>query len=294
MVDKVGLGLVGRRRGDDVPVALVGAERLGVAPPLASGRHAVRLRRHHVPQGVVQISVQQTALVLGRRRRAVVAVGRVRHGEHAALLLQRTLVGRWPAKICLADGRLQGTLFICSGGGNITGTCFIHTWILKTLQTSVNQNRRPCTVWVAVVAAHAQPLSVALDVFVVQLDPQCPAQVGLSYGVLQPPPGVCKPVGDLRRCSLVIVTSQTHTPLHHHTTTHLHQCHVWAQGQQHLLRLGGVGVVPVFVQPMFQRPGHVLQHLSLVANFDSTQARPGGIRGSLIESPRPETHSLTF
>lgn len=50
----------------------------------------------------------------------------------------------------------------------------------------------------AVVAADAQPLGVALDIFVVQLDAKRPAQVRLSHGVLQPPPGVGEPVGDLR------------------------------------------------------------------------------------------------
>lgn len=50
----------------------------------------------------------------------------------------------------------------------------------------------------AVVAADAQPLSVALDVLVVQLDAKSPAQVRLSHCVLQPPPGVGEPVGDLR------------------------------------------------------------------------------------------------
>lgn len=48
-----------------------------------------------------------------------------------------------------------------------------------------------------------------------------------------------------------------------------------AQSQEDLLRLGGVGVVAVFVQPVFQWTGHVLQHLSLVANFDGTKTRPG-------------------
>lgn len=50
----------------------------------------------------------------------------------------------------------------------------------------------------AVVAADAQPLGVALDIFVVQLDAKRPAQVRLSHRVLQPPPGVGEPVGHLR------------------------------------------------------------------------------------------------
>ena len=54
--------------------------------------------------------------------------------------------------------------------------------------------------------------------------------------------------------------------------SHLDQGHVGAQGQQQLLGLGGVGVVPVLVQPMFQGSCHVLQGLSPVANFDPAQA----------------------
>lgn len=50
----------------------------------------------------------------------------------------------------------------------------------------------------AVVAADAQPLRVALDVFVVELDPEGPAQVRLPHCVLQPPPRVRKPVRDLK------------------------------------------------------------------------------------------------
>lgn len=61
--------------------------------------------------------------------------------------------------------------------------------------------------------------------------------------------------------------------------TYLDKRHVRAQGQEDLLGLGGVGVVPVFVQPVLERPGHVLQHLSLVADFDATQTRPGRIKG---------------
>lgn len=55
------------------------------------------------------------------------------------------------------------------------------------------------TIGVGVVAAHTQPLSVSLDVFVIKFDPQGPAQVRLSHRVLQPPPCVCKPVGHLHR-----------------------------------------------------------------------------------------------
>lgn len=94
VVDKVCVRLVGRGRGHGIPVTFVGAERLGVAPPLAGGGDAVGLRRHHVPQGVVQVAIEQAALVLGGRRRAAIAVGRVGHGEDTAPFLERALVGR--------------------------------------------------------------------------------------------------------------------------------------------------------------------------------------------------------
>lgn len=76
------------------------------------------------------------------------------------------------------------------------------------------------TVWVGVITAHAQSLRISLDVFIVQFDPQRPAQVRLSHGVLQPPPGVRKPVGNLHRCVLL----QNHTGFSHkklHTGTSL-------------------------------------------------------------------------
>lgn len=90
-VGVIGLGFVGRRRGHEVLV-LAGAEGLRVAPPLPGRRRGRGLGRHHVPQGVVQISVQQAALVLGGRRRAVVAVAGVSHGQNVVLLLEDALV----------------------------------------------------------------------------------------------------------------------------------------------------------------------------------------------------------
>lgn len=55
----------------------------------------------------------------------------------------------------------------------------------------------------AVVAADTQPLCVALNVFVVELDPERPAQVRLPHRVLQSPPGIREPVGDLREREIV-------------------------------------------------------------------------------------------
>lgn len=112
LIDKIGLGFVGRRRGHDVPV-LAGAEGSRVAPPLPGRGRG--LGRYHVPQRVIQVAVQQAALVLGGRRRRVVAVAGVGHGENAVLLLQSAFVGR-PGEIRLADGRLDGTLLLCDTG----------------------------------------------------------------------------------------------------------------------------------------------------------------------------------
>lgn len=40
-----------------------------------------------------------------------------------------------------------------------------------------------------------------------------------------------------------------------------------AEGQQDFLRLGRVGVVSVLVEPLLERPRHVLQGLALVSYF---------------------------
>lgn len=62
-INEVGLGLGGGRR-QQLVVVLVGAEGAGVVP-LAGVHDGVG--HHHVPQGVVQVAVQQAALVFGRR-----------------------------------------------------------------------------------------------------------------------------------------------------------------------------------------------------------------------------------
>lgn len=49
----------------------------------------------------------------------------------------------------------------------------------------------------AVIAANTQPLRVALHVFVIEFYPQRPAQVWLPHRVLQSPPGISEPVGNL-------------------------------------------------------------------------------------------------
>lgn len=203
VVDEVSLRFIRRRRRDRISIAFVGAERLGVAPPLAGRGNAIGLCRHHVPEGVVQVAIQQAALVLGRRGGAVVTVGAVGHGVDAALFLE----GGWPAKVWLADMCLRGTLLVWKNGNR---TVTKNRWdVHKVWLTEADLNpsvglfgewwTKAATVWVGVITAHAQPLSVSLDVFVVQFDPQGPAQVWLPHCVLQPSPGIREPVGNLRR-----------------------------------------------------------------------------------------------
>lgn len=99
VVDKVGFRVIGRRWGDDISVTFGGAQRLRVAPSLACCGDTICLPHHHVPQGVIQIPIQQTALVLGWSRAAVVAVCRISHGVNAALFLEPTLRRGQPAKV---------------------------------------------------------------------------------------------------------------------------------------------------------------------------------------------------
>lgn len=99
-INKVGLGLGGGRR-EQFIVILVGAEGAGVVP-LACVHDGVG--HHDVAQRVVQVAVQQAALVLGRRHVVVSQGGslggRAQAGTHAhghahhggALLLDHTLV----------------------------------------------------------------------------------------------------------------------------------------------------------------------------------------------------------
>lgn len=56
--------------------------------------------------------------------------------------------------------------------------------------------------------------------------------------------------------------------------THLDQGHLRAEGQQDLLGLGGVGVVSVLVEPLLERPRHVLQGLALVSHFAAAGTTP--------------------
>ncbi len=56
--------------------------------------------------------------------------------------------------------------------------------------------------------------------------------------------------------------------------THLDQGHLRAEGQQDFLGLGGVGVVSVLVEPLLERPRHVLQGLTLVSHFTAAGTTP--------------------
>lgn len=66
--------------------------------------------------------------------------------------------------------------------------------------------------------------------------------------------------------------------------THLHQRHLGAEGQQDFFRLGGVGVVPVFVEPLLERPRHVLQGLALVSHFAAVGTNPVRGRRTVLKS----------
>lgn len=56
--------------------------------------------------------------------------------------------------------------------------------------------------------------------------------------------------------------------------TDLDQRHLRAKSEQNFLRFGGVGVVSVLVQPLLQRPCHVLQSLTLVSHFPPAGTTP--------------------
>lgn len=66
---------------------------------------------------------------------------------------------------------------------------------------------------------------------------------------------------------------------------YLHQGHLGAKGQQDLLGLGGVGVVPVLVEPLLEWPRHVLQRLPLVPHLPAALPRPAAEKGR--SGPRP-------
>ena len=113
VVDELRLHLRGAGGRERVLLALGGAERFLQAAPRAAGLGSVGgMRRPRVPPAVAEVAVQQAALVLGGRREAAVAVGRVGSTEESVLLF--VFQGRGPADVTLlADGSLQWTFFIC-------------------------------------------------------------------------------------------------------------------------------------------------------------------------------------
>lgn len=56
--------------------------------------------------------------------------------------------------------------------------------------------------------------------------------------------------------------------------THLHKCHLRAKREKDFLCFSGVRIVPVFVEPLFQRPGHVLQSLPFMPYLSRVLTRP--------------------
>lgn len=56
--------------------------------------------------------------------------------------------------------------------------------------------------------------------------------------------------------------------------TDLDQRHLRAKSEQNFLRFGGVGVVSVLVEPLLQRPRHVLKSLTFVSHFPPTGMTP--------------------
>lgn len=60
---------------------------------------------------------------------------------------------------------------------------------------------------------------------------------------------------------------------------YLYQGHLGAEGQQDLLGLGGVGVVTVLVEPLLERPRHVLQRLPLVPHLAAALPSPAAEKG---------------
>lgn len=72
--------------------------------------------------------------------------------------------------------------------------------------------------------------------------------------------------------------------------THLHQRHLRAEREEDLLGFGGIGIVAVFIEPLFERSSHVLKSLALMTNFPSALTRPE--RGK--HSERSDTSMKSF
>lgn len=73
----------------------------------------------------------------------------------------------------------------------------------------------------------------------------------------------------LRRCSCSFIFQGLRL-----LRAYLHQRHLRAKRQQDFLRFGGIGVVSMLVEPLLQRPRHVLQGLALVSHFTPAGTTP--------------------
>lgn len=72
--------------------------------------------------------------------------------------------------------------------------------------------------------------------------------------------------------------------------SHLDQSHLRAERQQDFLRLGRVRVVSVLVEPLLERPRHVLQSLALVSHFAAAGTTPVHQQGQHLDAGKqPDT-----
>lgn len=91
-----------------------------------------------------------------------------------------------------------------------------------------------------------------------------PTAVGKSHFVLQYMKTLCTYFQIFLLLHLIAATHWTH----------LDQRHLRAKGEQDFLGFGGVGVVPMLVEPLLQWPRHVLQSLTLVSHFPPAGTTP--------------------
>lgn len=76
--------------------------------------------------------------------------------------------------------------------------------------------------------------------------------------------------------------------------TDLDQRHLRAKSEQNFLRFGGVGVVSVLVEPLLQRPRHVLQSLTLVSHFPPAGTTPIERKNIIRKTTRRVNKLTTF
>lgn len=76
--------------------------------------------------------------------------------------------------------------------------------------------------------------------------------------------------------------------------TDLDQRHLRAKSEQNFLRFGGVGVVSVLVEPLLQRPRHVLQSLTLVSHLPPAGTTPIERKNIIRKTTRRGKQGTTF